>query len=278
MNISFIGAGKVGTSFGKYLSDNGMHINYYLSRSIESAIKASEYLNCKYTDKLEELVLNSDIIFVTTSDNEIQIVSDHIFKLDLDVSDKIFVHMSGALTSDIFNKLESKGAKAYSLHPLQTFTNIEKAIEDLGNSYFSIESNSDKLLFTKLLDKLGNNYFTLTPEQKVKYHLSACVLSNYLVTLMDFGIRKLEEIGIDSDAGLSAMEPLIMATYNNVKSKGTTNALSGPVQRGDTKTIERHLDELQGLDLDLYKLLGKVTTERLVEENKKKILNEIWER
>lgn len=276
MRISFIGAGKVGVSFGKYLSNNGRNIIYYLSRNVQSAIRASEFVECSYTDDLLVLLKASDSIFITTNDNEIENVTRDIEKLDLNIRGKNFVHMSGAMTSDIFSPLIEKGAYIYSIHPLQTFTDIEKAVLDLNNSYFSIESNCDNKEFINLFKELGNNVFTLSPEQKVKYHLSACIFSNYFVTLMDYGMKMLEEIGIDSKEGLKAMDPLIMATYNNIKEKGAKEALSGPIKRGDTKTVMKHIKEIEGLDLELYKLLGKVTTDRLIENNNKKIFNEIW--
>lgn len=53
-----------------------------------------------------------------------------------------------------------------------------------------------------------------------------------------------------------------MGTLNNIKTKGSINALTGPIARGDTQIVARHI-----FDIDkrlphfskLYKLLGKYT-------------------
>ncbi len=277
MKISFIGAGKVATSFGKYLRNNNYELLYYYSKSLSSSIKAASFTNAKSSESLLELIKESDLIFITTSDDQIENVVSDIDELDFDLSDKCFSHMSGALTSDLLIPLRSRGAKIYSLHPLQSFSDIDKAVGDLKDTYFALEGD-DLEFMIQFLDKLSNPYFTLTVDQKIKYHLSACTFSNYLTTLMDFGLKMLNDIGINSDDGLKAMDPLIMATYNNIKRNGTKEALTGPIQRGDINTLSSHMSQIDGLDLEVYKSLGKMTTERLVDSSKKNILNKLWER
>ena len=43
MNIGFIGAGKVGVSLGKYLTERGMTVTGYYSKSRSSASMAAEF-------------------------------------------------------------------------------------------------------------------------------------------------------------------------------------------------------------------------------------------
>ena len=273
MNISFIGAGHVGTAFAKYISKD-VDVLYFNSKTKTSAEKACAYIGCEVAS-LETLVKDSEIIFITTGDNAISSVAKELSSLN--VSDKTFVHMSGAMTTDELILLKNQGAHTCSMHPLQTFSDTEKAVKDLKNAYFALEGDYDKL--ESLVKQLGNPYFTLSKEQKNKYHLSACIFSNYLVTLMNYGSRMLSSIGIDEDDGLQAMKPLIDATLSNVFMKGTEKSLTGPIQRSDTKTLEKHMSELKGLDLEAYQLLGKMTTETLImDENKKSILDALWRR
>lgn len=273
MNISFIGAGKVGTAFSKYIS-RVHNVEYFYSKRHESAMSAASFSNCKATQDLKTLVESSDIIFITTNDGAIESVSQVLSDLDLDYKNKLFIHMSGALTSDCLKDLLDKGGHVSSLHPLQTFSSIEAAVYDLENTYFSVEGDVKIIDFVKTL---GNPYFVLSKDQKTKYHLSACIFSNYLVTLMDFGTKMLKDIGIDEKDGLEAMKPLIDATLSNIHERGTEASLTGPIQRADTVTLEKHMSELEGLDLQVYRLLGKMTTDNLVmDKNKKSILDALW--
>lgn len=271
MKISFIGAGKVGTAMATYMS-NDFDILYFHSRSPASAQEAASILGC-HVAGIDTLIDESDVIFVTTNDNAIQDVVNEISLKHL--KGKLFIHMSGALSSEVFIPLKESGAYTCSMHPLQTFTDTIKAVMDLKKAYFSLEGDIEQVL--PIVHKLGNPYFELSKEQKNKYHLSACVFSNYLVTLMNYGSRILESIGIDEENGLKAMQPLIDATLSNIYLKGTKNALTGPIQRGDTGTLEKHMDELEGLDLEAYQLLGRLTTDALImDKNKQSILDAIW--
>lgn len=273
MNVSFIGAGKVGTAFGQYIS-NSVNVKYYHSRSKASAEKAADVVGCEVAD-LRHLVEASDLIFITTSDNAIESVAGAISKLDIVISKKAFVHMSGALTSRELDVLKEKGAQICSLHPLQTFSDIQKAVIDLKTAYFSVEG--DKAVVESLVKELGNPYFVLDEQQKNKYHLSACIFSNYLCTLMNLGSRMLEAIGIEEKDGMKAMKPLIEATLSNIYLKGTQASLTGPIQRGDTKTLNRHMSELKGLDLKAYQLLGEMTTKELImNDDIKNALTALW--
>jgi predicted short-subunit dehydrogenase-like oxidoreductase (DUF2520 family) len=51
-----------------------------------------------------------------------------------------------------------------------------------------------------------------------------------------------------------------------VRKSGVVAALTGPVRRGDVKTVERHLGALAGLPAaDLYRMLGLIALEIAVE-------------
>ncbi|EOD00446.1 Rossmann-like and DUF2520 domain-containing protein [Caldisalinibacter kiritimatiensis] len=278
MRIGFIGAGKVGTAFGKYLKKYGFKVYGYYSRTYESALKAAKYTDTKAVENIEEIVVNTDIIFITTKDDEIRNVSNRLVQKNLLIKGKILIHMSGAASSDILIKAKEQGSCIYSLHPLQSFADIDKAVKDLEDTIFSLEGDEEKInVIEDILKKTDNEYFKLNANQKSIYHAAACVVSNYLVTLMDYGLSLFESIGIDKEKGFKALLPLIDGTLKNIYDLGTEKALTGPIARGDTNTIERHLKSMQENNLksiDFYKLLGAKTVDLAKKEkleNKEKI-------
>jgi hypothetical protein len=118
-------------------------------------------------------------------------------------------------------------------------------VAELPRTFFSLEGQTDRLqLIERLLGRMGNPYFTISAHHKSLYHLSACILSNYLVTLMDAGLSALEHSGIDPRQGFQAMRPLIEGTLANIAEMGTARALTGPIARGDSGTIRTHLESL----------------------------------
>ena len=71
MQISFIGAGKVGVSLGKYFISKGRKVGGYYSLSPESAAWAANFTNTKQYQSIEEIISNSDMIFFTVPDDKI---------------------------------------------------------------------------------------------------------------------------------------------------------------------------------------------------------------
>lgn len=265
LKIGFIGAGKVGTAFGRYLAFHKCFVCGYYSRSYISAKKAAEATGSVAYFKIEDIVKNSDIIFITTPDDEIESVCEKIAQKELFISGQYVGHMSGALSSIALESAKKLGCYTFSLHPLQAFSDIEKGFLDLKHTYFSIEGQRESLdIIGELIERLQNSYFEIDSEQKVLYHAAACILSNYIVTLMDEGLSYLNAIGVSQEEGLKAIMPLVLGSLNNTLAFGTKMALTGPIARGDVGTIKTHLEKIQELLPQkevLYKELGIRTVE-----------------
>ncbi|QZY54870.1 Rossmann-like and DUF2520 domain-containing protein [Crassaminicella profunda] len=287
MKIGFIGAGKVGTSFGIYLKNQGFEIYGYFSKTFSSAEKSAKLTGSKAVLDETDLVKSTDILFITTSDDAITKVCDDLVERNVLSEGKILVHMSGASSSNILKRAKKSGCFIYSMHPLQAFADIEKAVDDLKGTYFSIEGDKEKLhVLEDMLKKLGNPYFKLTAEQKSIYHVTACVVSNYLVTLMDYGLYLFDTIGIDKREGYKALLPLIEGTIKNINGLGTKDALTGPIVRGDVGTVKKHIEELKNLEhlgtvkqnigvLDFYKIMGVKTLELAKKKDENKDFEEL---
>lgn len=279
MKIGFIGAGKVGLAFGTYLFQKGFKVIGYYSRSYESAVKGAKLTKSIAFTEIKELVENSEMIFITTNDDEITNVCDLLIYKNILKQGQIIAHMSGASSSEILKRAKEKGCYIYSIHPLQSFADINKSVEDLKNTVFSIEGDEEKIkIFERILKKTSNKYFKLTSDQKCLYHVAACVMSNYLVTLIDYGLSLLNCIGIDSEEGFKAFYPLIQGSIDNIYDLGTKQALTGPIARGDIETIYKHINELKELStdkLEIYKVLGNMTVDLAIKEKLQDISKEI---
>ena len=264
MNISFIGAGKVGTSFGIYLKEKGINIVGYFSESLKDAKDSSQRTNAQSYESIDALVCDSDIIFITTNDDNIGIIKDKLIKeVNANLRNKLIVHMSGSHSSDILIELKQYGSYIYSMHPLQSFSNINTSVEKLQTTVFTIEGSDEKIhMLEDLLNKINNKYFQIDTNNKELYHVSACVVSNFLVTLIDLGLDFFKQIGIDEEDGLDAIMPLIKGTIDNIEHFGTKDSLTGPIARGDINTLKSHLSSIRinsPENLLFYKLMALKT-------------------
>ena len=277
MKIGIIGSGKVGISIGYVMKKRGLDIIGTSDIKKAQLDVARRYLgnDCIYTTDNSEIVKSSDIIGITTQDGEIEKVAKEIFKSFKTVKNKLFFHTSGAHPSSILSPLEEKGAILGSLHPLQTFPDIDSAIDVLPGTYIFIEGDKKAL---KLLEFLGTHIgykvVTIEGKNKVLYHLSAVFVCNLLCALLYAGEGIMDRIGIE----LEPFFPIINATLKNIETKGPLMSLTGPVIRGDVGTIIDHIEAMSSMKLQkrIYKALSLAALDLV---KKRKVLDkEVLER
>lgn len=271
MRIGFIGAGKVATAFGRYLYSKNLTISGYHDRHADKVAHAVTHTRSQAFPNIAETAAHSDMVLITTRDDQIAGVCRRLCEQNCIAPGHLIGHMSGAHSSHILAEARKSKASVFSLHPLQAFADEEKSLADLPDTYFSLEAENGGLdPVKKMLTRMGNPYFTLSPEHKSLYHLSACMLSNYLVTLMASGLSALETSGIDPKEGFAAMRPLIEGSLSNIARLGPARALTGPIARGDSGTVEQHMAALKTLQLDriksVYTAMGLNTLELATEE------------
>lgn len=256
IKFGFIGAGKVGFSLGKYLKENNINVIGYYSKSQHSAKEAAIFTNTKQYSSLEDLIKNSDAIFITTSDNQISSVWNEIKKLP--IKEKLICHCSGSISSDIFSNINNLGAYGYSIHPMFAISDKYNSYKDLSKAFITIEGNEKYIKYLKrLFSYLGNDVAVINKENKVLYHASSVTVSNLVLGLINNGVNYLEECGFTQEMALKALYPLIENNLRNVKERGTVNSLTGPVERGDLSTVINHLNVIREEDKELYRLLSK---------------------
>lgn len=276
MKIAIIGAGPVGTGIGFLLQKKGHQIVGVASRTFRSAHRASVFLETKaYKDKIS-LAKEADVVLITTSDHAICSVAEEVAEGGGFRQGQTVMHMSGSMSSEVLFPAKETGARTVSIHPLQSCASVERAIENIPGSIFSIEGDEDAYPVAKqLVTDMGGEYFFITAEAKPLYHAAACVASNYLVSLVDLSWRLMEKAGMPRNMAAQALLPLMEGTIKNIQRMGIPQALTGPISRGDVETVEEHLDAMskQAPDLvPLYSYLGKHTL--LLAEAKGNISND----
>lgn len=262
--IGIIGAGVVGTAIGVLLYEKGYEITGVYDINTESTQQLVERIGCIAFKSPHEVSRSADILFITTSDSSIEHVVNTLADGGAFFAGQIIVHMSGAQSSGILDRSKEFGAQVLSVHPLQSFASAELAMKSLPGSIFSIEGDRDAFgAAVCIVETLGGEYFFIDKKAKPLYHAGACVVSNYLVTLIDFGAKLLESTGIPKGIALKALLPLINGTICNVENIGIPKALTGPISRGDLSTVINHLEclgEMAPELMKLYCLLGYYTT------------------
>lgn len=256
IKFGFIGAGKVGFSLGKYLKENNINISGYYSKSQHSSKEAAIFTNTQQYNNLEDLIKNSDAIFITTPDNQITDVWNEIKKLP--IKEKLICHCSGSISSEVFSNINNHGAYGYSIHPMFAISDKYNSYKNLSKAFITIEGHKKYTEYFKVLfSSFGNSVAIINKDNKTLYHAAAVTVSNLLLGLINNGINYLEECGFTKEMAINALYPLIEFNLKNIREKGIINSLTGPIERGDLSTVINHLNALNEEDKDLYKLLSK---------------------
>lgn len=273
MKTGFIGAGKVGFSLGKYFSEHGIQVTGYFNRHEESAKEAAAFTGTSFFESPDELIEASDAVFLTVPDGEIKNTFDSLPKDSL--NGKMIIHCSGALSADeAFPDAMEKNIVPISIHPLYPFADKYKSYEGLEGVFFCLEGSSQErnaadaqaqgkfvpgktvhdalAAWSELLQNAGLRTKILSPGRKAEYHLACVEMSNMICGLASLSKKHMENAGFTSDEALLALQPLFMKNASNIFEKGPAMALSGPVERGDTGTLEKHLKYMYENERNLY--------------------------
>lgn len=273
--VGFIGAGKVGFSLGKLFAEGGIHVTGYYSRHVESAEQAAHFTQSNVYIDCRELVNDSNVIFLTVPDREIKSVYDQIKGFDL--KGKQICHCSGALTAkEAFRDIEKFGATGYSIHPLFPVSSKLTSYREMSGAFFCLEGEEKGLQeWENLLNPICH-VKKIDGSCKVKYHAACAIASNLYCAIMQLSLELLADCNFSQEEALKALAPLVQSNLNHILEDGPVNALTGPVERGDVSTVEKHLTVLESdVDQKLYQNVTKKLVEVAAKKNPQRDYNDI---
>jgi predicted short-subunit dehydrogenase-like oxidoreductase (DUF2520 family) len=260
LKLGFIGAGTVGTALAVRLRSKGYQVVAVSSRSEASAKNLAQAVSgCQAFNSNQAVVDAAELVFITTPDDAIASVASQIQWH----SGQSVVHCSGADSTDLLESAKKLGAHVGVFHPLQTFAGVRQAIENMPGSTFALEAEEPLLkTLEEMATALGGQWIELKASDKVAYHAAAVIACNYLVTLVKLATDLWQTFAIPPQQATRALLPLIRGTVNNIDTIGIPQCLTGPIVRGDSGTIKKHLDALEKIApalLSTYKELGLQT-------------------
>jgi predicted short-subunit dehydrogenase-like oxidoreductase (DUF2520 family) len=176
--------------------------------------------------------------------------------------DLAVVHCSGSLGLYALSAL-GRNARG-SFHPLQSFPAPRDRDAFVGIT-IAVDANTQQLLrrLRELARNLAAKPRRVRDGERVLYHAAAVFASNYVIVAVAEGVRVLQAAGWKSEEAEGALLPLVEGVVMNLRRRGITQALTGPVRRGDAETVARHLAALE--DVDLYRMLGLVALRIAIE-------------
>ena len=260
VTIGFVGAGVLGSGLALALNAAGWRVTAIASRSHASAERAASLIDgCTALASAQQVADSCDLVFITTPDSAIAEVSGAVtWRAGQGVA-----HCCGAASVELLDAAANAGAAVGAMHPFQTFAAIEgpdQAAERLQGVTFAIAATGWLAEFLpNLAESLGGRGIEIPDGMRPLYHASAVLSCGYLSTLLDAAVGLWQSMGFTEEDGVSAAVPLARATIEAIERQGPTNAVTGPVVRGDADTVAAHLELLSQHAAHLLPLYRQLT-------------------
>lgn len=252
--IGFYGAGRVGCTLARYFLDHGLNVTGFYNRTVERAKEAAEWTDTLCYETPGELLSENDVLFLTVSDQAVPAVAAELSAAG-SLEGKLLCHTSGALSSHVF---AGTGAYGYSIHPLYAIASKSESYQTLDRAFFTVEGDPLYLdAWVRTLKGIGLRTKAISAEEKVRYHASAVMASNLVCGLYAAAVEELSACGFTGREATEALSGLFLDNAAGLAAKGPEVQLTGPLERGDTETVSRHLAVLSGTERDTYLQLSR---------------------
>ena len=260
--VTIIGTGPVGVALAGKLTRAGVPVAAIYGKTFaEADAAAADAGVMALACEVPTLVQQADVAIIAVADAKVEAVAMEYLERGVIGARQIVLHTCGAWAAEeLLMPLRGKVKAVGTLHPLASVSSRKQAFARLDRVSFGIEGDEEAVAMAlRLVTFMGGKPLRLERSQMPLYHAGAAIGSNLVVAVVDLARRALEGAGIHPDHVVGALVPLLRSATKNLEDHGLPHALTGPVARGDVRTIERHLGAIDLTVPDvssLYRQLG----------------------
>ena len=139
---------------------------------------------------------------------------------------------------------------------------------------FAIEGNRNAVAIARsVVRNLGGIPYPIAKPQKAAYHAWGMFLSPLFAALLAAAERVAEAAHIDLKQARSRAVPILRQTLENYARLGAPESFSGPIARGDVKTIGKHLNVLKKFSgaREVYIAMARIALRDLPSKNRREL-------
>ncbi|MEX2503794.1 MAG: Rossmann-like and DUF2520 domain-containing protein [Egicoccus sp.] len=245
--VAIIGPGRVGGLLAVSLSRAGYRVLAVAGGSdVARAAVTDSVAGVRDVAAPADAAAHADLLMLCVPDDAIADVARDLVRADALGERHRVVHVAGSVGLDVLDVAHRAGAGVAACHPAMTVPAGARDPDLLhGVGWAVTTAAADRGWAHELVQDLGGDPVDVPESARVLYHAGLALGSNAVGAAAAAARQALLGAGIRAPERFLA--PLIAASVANVLRDGTS-ALTGPVVRGDTGTVRRHLDHL---DADL---------------------------
>jgi predicted short-subunit dehydrogenase-like oxidoreductase (DUF2520 family) len=256
--VAIVGAGSLATFLAVALNDAGFTIAEIIARDTLRSRRHARALASKVGARAvttHSAALDATLLWFCVPDREIRRTASALAvhlagraaaHKGIRVPNRVHFafHSSGALLSRELAPLLKAGIAVASVHPLMTF--VAGTHPSLTGVPFAMEGEAAATRVARqIVRKLGGESFPLPASRKAAYHAWATLTSPLLLAFLVTLEEAARAAGFTRQDARRKSLPIISQTLANYSRLGPAPSFSGPLVRGDSETIARHLAALK---------------------------------
>ena len=115
-----------------------------------------------------------------------------------------------------------------------------------------------------LLSSIGGTWLPVATIDRGLYHASVSVISNITKAVAWKAQKWQRKAGLPEKTAAAVTHQLLNSTMEDLFRSGAKQSITGPVVRGDTSTIEAHIEAIRSThpeDVEVYRVLARTVLE-----------------
>lgn len=263
LRVGVIGPGRAGTALALALERAGHEITATAAVSAASRQRARDNFPRARLAEPARVLADADLVLLTVPDDVLPGLVEGLAATGAPYAGRLVAHASGAHGIRVLDPATRAGALPLALHPVMTFTGRADDIDKIKGVCFGVTAPDPlRPAAEALVIEMGGEPVFIAEENRALYHAALAFAANHLVTIVAEASGMLAAAGAENPRAM--LGPLLGAALDNALRFGDT-ALTGPVARGDDRTVAAHVAVLAARDpaaLPAYRALARLTADR----------------
>lgn len=266
MKLNVIGCGRAGGTVAAALANTRLlEIGQVLNRSRESGEAAVERLGAGEAVEAVGDFSTAELWLVGTSDGAIADVARKLAKSGPALRGSVVFHLSGRFGPDVLEAVAGAGARPAAVHPVRSMPRLYADPKAFEGTVCIAEGAREALdTLREPFGATGALWREVEGLDRGLYHAALAIISNVTKGVIWKAQNWLEAAGLDAGTAADASDSLLSITAEDVFRDGARHSITGPVVRGDTSTVEAHLEALRAVgrhDAEVYRILARTVLE-----------------
>ncbi|MEO7800870.1 MAG: DUF2520 domain-containing protein [Ginsengibacter sp.] len=231
MKVVIVGSGNVATVLGKAFHKAGHEILQVISKNIKHAKALAIQFGSDSGNDITAANKEADVYLFAINDNVLYHLHDNVH-----LGNKLVMHTAGSVSKDVLNNISGNYGVLYPL------LSLSKDYTNNPPIPFLIDGNTAETIgkIKAFAETISKDISYATDEERVKYHISAVVVSNFANHLYALA----EDFCASEHLDFSRLYPLINETTARINKLPAKEVQTGPAVREDIYTLGKHLQLL----------------------------------